>query len=254
MILAGAAVALGACGSAGSGSTTATAGRAATAAATTPSRTATATTSTTAPSGDRASTIVKPRSTHDGCEAVPTPVPRSDTTARRSRKRLRRDRTYTAIVRTNCGTIRIRLAVKRSPKTTASFAGLAHQRFFDDLEFQRVAHPGGSDYVIQGGDPLLDNDGGPGYSVVEPPPKSTRYVRYVVAMAKTQTDAPGTSGSQFFIVTAKEVPLDPIYAVLGLVTGGKNVVRRIAALDTDPTTEQPIDPVVIGSVRIRISK
>ena len=157
-------------------------------------------------------------------------------------------------MRTNCGTIRIRLAVKRSPKTVASFAGLVRQRFFDGLTFHRVARPGDSDYVIQGGDPLLDGNGGPGYTVVEPPPRHTRYVRYVVAMAKTQAERPGTSGSQFFIVTGRDIPLEPEFAVLGLVTAGKKVVRRIARLQTDPATEQPVDPVVIRSIRIHSSR
>ena len=64
-------------------------------------------------------------------------------------------------------------------------------------------------------------------------------------MAKTATDAPGTSGSQFFIVTADDAPLPPDYAVLGRSSAASTVVRRIARLATDPATEMPIDPVVI---------
>jgi cyclophilin family peptidyl-prolyl cis-trans isomerase len=213
-----------------------------------PATTATgATTATTPPA-------VPKRSTRDGCKAVAAPKPAANPNRRRSRQRLNAKRRYTAVIRTNCGTIKIRLDVKRAPKTTASFAGLARNRFFDGLTFHRIAKPGGNDYVIQGGDPLGTGNGGPGYTVVEPPPKGTRYRHYVVAMAKTQTEPPGTSGSQFFIVTAKEAPLDPDYALLGKVVGGKNVVRRIAALPTDPAAEAPIDPVVMSSVRIRSSK
>ncbi len=69
-------------------------------------------------------------------------------------------------------------------------------------------------------------------------------------MAKTAEDAPGTSGSQFFIVTAESAPLPPDYAVLGRVTAGDKVVRRIARLATDPATEMPLDPVVIEKIRI----
>jgi peptidyl-prolyl cis-trans isomerase B (cyclophilin B) len=196
---------------------------------------------------------VQPRSTRDGCKAVAAPKPAANPNRRRSRQRLTAKRRYTAVIRTNCGTIQIRLDVKRAPKTTASFAGLVRNKFFDGLTFHRIAKPGGNDYVIQGGDPLGTGDGGPGYTVVEPPPKGTRYRRYVVAMAKTQTEQPGTSGSQFFIVTASEAPLDPDYALLGKVVGGKNTVRRIAALPTDPAAEAPIDPVVMSSVRIRSS-
>ena len=69
-------------------------------------------------------------------------------------------------------------------------------------------------------------------------------------MAKTATDAPGTSGSQFFIVTADEAPLPPEYAILGRVIGDDTVVRRIARLATDPVSEMPVDPVVIERARI----
>jgi len=193
---------------------------------------------------------IRPRSARDGCKAVPAPEPSAQPERSRSREKLSTKRTYTAILRTNCGTIRIRLDVKTSPKTTASFAGLARDRFFDGLTFHRIAKPGGNDYVIQGGDPLGTGNGGPGYAVVEDPPGDTRYRRYVVGMAKAASERQGTSGSQFFIVTAAEAPLPADYAILGRVTGGKQVVRRIAKLATDPATEMPIDPVVMSSVRV----
>ncbi len=196
---------------------------------------------------------VRPRSARDGCKAVPAPEPGAQPDRRPSRQKLSRKRTYTAIVRTNCGTVRIRLDVRNAPKTTASFAGLARNGFYDGLTFHRIAKPGGNDYVIQGGDPLGTGNGGPGYTVVEPPPFDTRYRRYVVGMAKATDEAPGTSGSQFFIVTAAQAPLPAEYALLGTVTGGEKVVRRIARLATDPATEMPIDPVVISSVRVQSS-
>jgi cyclophilin family peptidyl-prolyl cis-trans isomerase len=201
-----------------------------------------------------ATTAPPRRSTRDGCQAVPMPAPAVNRERRRSRQRLSRKRRHTAVIRTNCGTIVIRLDVRRAPKTTSSFAGLARNKFFDGLTFHRIARPGGNDYVIQGGDPLGDGNGGPGYTVVEPPPRNLKYRRYVVAMAKAQTEQPGTSGSQFFIVTAAEAPLEPDYALLGKVVGGRSVVRRIAAVATDPATEMPIDPVLISSVRVRSSK
>jgi peptidyl-prolyl cis-trans isomerase B (cyclophilin B) len=195
-------------------------------------------------------TTIAPRSARDGCKAVATPEPKADPDQRLSRTMLSRKRTYVAILETNCGTIRIQLATLRAPKTTSSFAGLARAGFYDGLTFHRIAKPGGNDYVIQGGDPLLNGNGGPGYSVVEAPAKTTRYVKGVVAMAKTAAEAPGTSGSQFFIVTADVAPLPPDYAVLGRVVAGKKVVRRIARLATDPATEMPIDPVVIKTIKI----
>ena len=191
-----------------------------------------------------------PRTTDDGCSAVPPPQPASNPNRTRSKRRLGAGRVWIATIKTNCGTIKLRLAVGRAPKTTASFAGLARNTFFDGLTFHRIAKPGGNDFVIQGGDPLGTGNGAPGYSVVEAPPKNTRYTRYVAAMAKTQTDAPGTSGSQFFIVTAADSGLPPDYAILGEVVGDKSAVKRIAAVPADPQTEAPIDPVVMTSVRI----
>lgn len=194
---------------------------------------------------------VVPRSTDDGCRAVAPPVPARDPDGTRSRRRLDPDRRNVAFVRTNCGSFRILLDAKHAPKTTASFAGLVRAGYYDGLTFHRIARPGGNDYVIQGGDPTGTGDGGPGYSVVERPPKSTTYDRGVVAMAKTPNERPGTSGSQFFIVTAKRTRLPPDYALLGRVYGATKAVRRIAAIASDPVSEMPVDPVVIKSIRMK---
>jgi len=127
---------------------------------------------------------------------------------------------------TNCGRFTIRLDVKTSPKTTASFVSLVRHRFFDGTIFHRIV-PG---FVIQGGDPTQTGQGGPGYETVDKPPASTTYTHGVVAMAKTQTEAPGTSGSQFFIVTEKNAGLPPDYAVIGTVVNGLGIVDRIGKL------------------------
>ena len=68
-------------------------------------------------------------------------------------------------------------------------------------------------------------------------------------MAKTEAEAPGTSGSQFFVVTAPDAQLPPDYALLGRVSEGQDVVDRIAGVPTGPD-EAPVDPVVIRSVRV----
>jgi peptidyl-prolyl cis-trans isomerase B (cyclophilin B) len=207
-----------------------------------------ATTTTAAP--PTTTEAIPPRSSNDGCRAVPAATRKDGSSRRRPRERLSRKRDYIATIRTNCGTIRILLDVRRAPKTTASFAGLVRSKFFDGLSFHRVAKPGGNDFVIQGGDPRGNGEGGPGYTVVEAPPANTRYRRYAVAMAKAQTEPPGTSGSQFFIVTGRDAGLEPVYAIVGRVIGDKGAVRRIAAVPTDPTFEVPLDPVVMSSVRI----
>jgi peptidyl-prolyl cis-trans isomerase B (cyclophilin B) len=142
-------------------------------------------------------------------------------------------------VKTNKGSFTFELAAKISPCTTASFAGLVKKGFFDGLTFHRIV-PG---FVIQGGDPEGNGMGGPGYSTVDAPPQDTKYEKGLVAMAKTQTEPAGTSGSQFFVVTGDDVQLPPDYAVLGRVTDGMDVVEQIGKLGNanDPSgapTEQ----------------
>jgi cyclophilin family peptidyl-prolyl cis-trans isomerase len=102
--------------------------------------------------------------------------------------------------------------------------------------------------VIQGGDPTGTGGGGPGYSTVDRPPAGTQYSEYVVAMAKTQLEAPGTSGSQFFVVTARDAGLPPDYALLGKVTRGLDVVERIGRLGN--ANEQPTRRVVVESMSL----
>ena len=133
----------------------------------------------------------------------------------------------------------IRLDVKTSPKTTASFVITRAQRLLRQDDLPRASIPG---FIIQGGDPTQTGAGGPGYTTVDQPPADTHYTFGVVAMAKTQTEAPGTSGSQFFIVTGADAGLPPDYAVLGTRRRGRPVVRRIGKLG-DPTTEQATEVV-----------
>ena len=144
---------------------------------------------------------------------------------------------------TNCGPIEIELDVRRAPRTTASFAYLVKRGFYDELTFHRVA----ANFVIQGGDPNGDGSGGPGYTIVEPPPEDLRYTRGTVAMAKTGTDPAGSSGSQFFIVTTSSAPLPPQYALVGRVVGSMTGVEAISRLPTDPPQDgAPARPVVIS--------
>jgi peptidyl-prolyl cis-trans isomerase B (cyclophilin B) len=152
--------------------------------------------------------------------------------------------THSVVVKTNKGDFTFDLATKISPCTTASFAGLVDKGFFDGLTFHRIV-PG---FVIQGGDPEGNGMGGPGYSVVDVPPKDTTYEKGLVAMAKTQTDPAGTSGSQFFVVTSDGVTLPPDYAVLGHVTDGMDVVEKIGKLGN------PADPAGTPTEKVTIDK
>ena len=189
-----------------------------------------------------------------GCRSVSAPAPRSQSHLSAPTLKLDPRRTYTVTVVTNCGTFAFQLDVKDSPKTSASFYSLVRRHFFDGVTFHRVA----AGFVIQGGDPTGSGAGGPGYTVVEPPPKDIQYVRGDVAMAKTQSDPSGASGSQFFIVTAPNVTqsagLTPDYALLGKVVSGMAVVQRIGALPTNPAGDgTPILPVVMSRVTVAAS-
>ena len=180
-----------------------------------------------------------------GCEDVQAPSPKGEGKLAKPKQALDPAKTYVATVTTNCGEFDITLDAKRAPRTGGSFKYLADKGFFDGLTFHRIV----AGFVIQGGDPKGDGSGGPGYSVVEAPPKKLAYTKGVVAMAKTGAEKPGTSGSQFFVVTAEDAQLPPDYALLGKVTKGLDVVDKIGAL---PTTadEQPSSPVVIKSVSV----
>ena len=105
--------------------------------------------------------------------------------------------------------------------------------------------------MIQGGDPTGTGTGGPGYTTTDAPPTDTQYTEGTVAMAKSPADPPGTSGSQFFVVTAPDAGLPPEYAVIGKVTQGMETVSAIEALGTGDGP--PSQPVVIENVTVRKS-
>jgi cyclophilin family peptidyl-prolyl cis-trans isomerase len=198
-----------------------------------------AATTTSAATTTAATSTVAGTTDAGGCTSA-TPPQAKQRTEPKPTKRLDASKSYDVKLQTNCGTFTIQLAVRTSPATTASFVSLAQKGFFDGTVFHRIV-PG---FVIQGGDPTGTGNGGPGYQTVDRPPASTRYTLGLAAMAKTQTEAPGTSGSQFFVVTAQDAQLPPDYAVLGHVTSGADVVSRIGQLG-DQNTEQPTETVEI---------
>jgi len=209
-----------------------------------------ASTSSHAAAGSATSTAAAGGSTVAGCRSVAVPAPKGPQHLPPPKVKLDPGRTYTVTVVTNCGTFAFTLDVKQSPKTSASIFYLVKRGFFNGLTFHRVA----AGFVIQGGDPLGNGSGGPGYSVVEAPPPGTQYLRGVVAMAKTQTDPSGASGSQFFVVTGANVGLPPQYAVAGQVVSGIDVVERIGSLPTNPPGDgAPTPAVVMSSVTVATS-
>jgi len=183
--------------------------------------------------------------TASGCDRVQAIAPKPKQKIAKPKLQLDPKKTYRADIGTTCGPFSITLDVDKSPKTTASFVHLARQGFYNGLGFHRII-PG---FVIQGGDPEGNGQGGPGYSVTETPGRGQRYRRGTVAMAKAEQEAPGQSGSQFFVVTGEDAQLPPEYALLGRVSGGEAALDKIGVVQTD-ATDKPVDPVLIQQVRI----
>lgn len=189
-----------------------------------------------------------------GCRSVAVPRAKPVQHLAPPTVRLNPATTYTVHVTTNCGAFAFDLDVRQSPKTSGSFYALVKRGFYDDLVFHRVA----ANFVIQGGDPQGNGSGGPGYTIVEPPPRSTQYVQGDVAMAKTEAQPAGASGSQFFIVTApnatQSAGLAPDYALVGKVVSGLSVVEAIGKLPTNPPGDgYPSPPVVMTNVTVTAS-
>ena len=156
-------------------------------------------------------------------------------------------KTYRLVFETNCGDFTMTLDQKLAPNATASLVSLAKRGFFDDTFIHRIV-PG---FVIQGGDPTGSGSGGPGYETHDKVAADASYVHGVVAMAKAGTEAAGTAGSQFFVVTGQDAQLQPDYAVVGKVTDGLDVVDKIGKLGN--ASEQPTRAVVISKVKVETS-
>jgi peptidyl-prolyl cis-trans isomerase B (cyclophilin B) len=178
-----------------------------------------------------------------GCKEVEAPAPKK-VSLKAPPQTVKKGEKLTAVVETSCGSFDIALDSSRAPKTVNSFAYLSDEGFYDDLTFHRIV-PG---FVIQGGDPLGTGLGGPGYTVVEKPPANLAYTKGIVAMAKSSSDPPGSSGSQFFVVTGADAGLPPEYALVGKVDKGMDVVERIGKLGTPE--EKPKQTVLIEKITI----
>jgi peptidyl-prolyl cis-trans isomerase B (cyclophilin B) len=193
-----------------------------------------------------ATTTAAPASAN-GCRTVSPPAAKPNGGLTKPTQKLDPSKTYRVAFVTNCGPFTIEIDQDSAPATGASFVALARKGFFDHTVFHRIV-PG---FVIQGGDPTGTGAGGPGYSTVDPPKASARYVRYVVAMAKTSAEPAGTAGSQFFVVTAEDAGLPPDYAILGKVVSGQKTVDRIGLLGD--AAEQPTQTVEIERARVQVS-
>ncbi len=128
-----------------------------------------------------------------------------------------------AVIETSKGTVTVELYADDAPLTVSNFVFLANHAFYDGLTFHRY-EPG---FVIQGGDPLGNGTGGPGYKFADEP-VTKPYSRGIVAMANA---GPNTNGSQFFIML-KDTPLPPAYTIFGTVTSGMDAVDQLRKGDT----------------------
>ncbi|MBU6532230.1 peptidylprolyl isomerase [Streptomyces sp. NPDC057245] len=166
-----------------------------------------------------------------------------------------------ATLKTNHGDIPIRLLPNHAPRTVRNFVELARgerewtnpetgekttDRLYDGTVFHRVI----SGFMIQGGDPLGNGTGGPGYQFEDEFHPDLSFDRpYLLAMANA---GPGTNGSQFFVTVSPTTWLNRKHTIFGEVAGeaGQKVVDTIAALPTNPRTDRPVKDVVIESVTV----
>ena len=158
-------------------------------------------------------------------------------------KKVEKPKPATAVFETNMGTFEVALATEDAPGTSNNFKKLARAGFYNGLVFHRVI----DGLMIQGGDPMGNGRGGPGYQIKDEfSPKLKHDGEGVLSMANS---GPNTGGSQFFI-TLKATPwLDGKHAVFGKVTKGMEVVRKIGKVKIDGN-DKPVQDVVIKTISI----
>ena len=163
-----------------------------------------------------------------------------------------------AILETSQGSMVCRLFEKEAPQTVANFVGLAEgtkeftdpgsgkktkSTFFDGLTFHRVI-PG---FMIQGGCPLGNGTGGPGYRFADEFHPALRHdAPGKLSMANA---GPGTNGSQFFVTVAATPWLDNRHTIFGEVIEGQDVAVNISQAPRD-SSDRPRTPVILQRVRI----
>ncbi|WP_030394628.1 peptidylprolyl isomerase [Kitasatospora purpeofusca] len=164
-----------------------------------------------------------------------------------------------ATLKTNQGDIEIRLFPDHAPRTVKNFVELATGErewidpatgqpstapLYDGTVFHRVIEG----FMIQGGDPLGNGTGGPGYKFADEFHPDLAFTKpYLLAMANA---GPGTNGSQFFVTVGTTTWLTGKHTIFGEVTtdAGRRVVDAIATTETDPRNDRPVQDVVIEKV------
>ena len=160
---------------------------------------------------------------------------------------------------TSEGNFTARLFEAEVPKTVANFAGLAEGSiewtdprtgkkakvpYYNGTIFHRVI----ADFMIQGGDPLGQGTGGPGYKFADEfNPKLRHSKAGVLSMANS---GPNTNGGQFFITLVPTPWLDNKHSVFGEIVEGMDVVEKIGKTATSKPGDRPLKPITINSVTI----
>ena len=160
---------------------------------------------------------------------------------------------------TSEGNFTARLYDAETPNTVANFVGLAEgtkewtdprsgkkvkSPYYDGTIFHRVI----DQFMIQGGDPLGQGVGGPGYTFGDEFHPKLRHDRAgILSMANR---GPNTNGGQFFVTLVPTPWLDDKHSVFGLVTEGMDVVKKIGSTATSKPGDRPLKPITIQSVTI----
>lgn len=163
-----------------------------------------------------------------------------------------------ATMNTNKGTMVFKLYYKIIPVAVANFVGLAEGQiqftdpkteeqvkrpYFDGITFHRII----AKFMIQGGDPLGNGTGGPGYNFFDEIDPTLKFDSVgVLSMANS---GPNSNGSQFFVTVAPQPHLDGKYVIFGHIISGEDVLLNISKVKTNDQNK-PFDPVYIKSVKI----
>lgn len=153
-----------------------------------------------------------------------------------------------ATINTSCGPIELALDPSLAPEAVNSFVFLAQSGFYDGTVSHRLI-PG---FMLQVGDPTATGTGGPGYSLPDEfPAEGFVYEPGVVAMANA---GPGTTGSQFFIVTGDATHLPAQFTVIGVVSSGLDTLALIDEVPLGPSIRGeasiPLESIYIESITI----
>ncbi len=157
------------------------------------------------------------------------------------------------------GNFDIQLFEEEAPKTVANFTGLAEGTkewtdprtgqkskapYYNGTVFHRVIDA----FMIQGGDPLGQGTGGPGYKFADEFHSKLRHTEAgILSMANS---GPNTNGGQFFITLAETSWLDNKHSVFGKVISGMDVIKKIGSTQTSKPGDRPVKPISIQSVTI----